>query len=63
LEILESQYGINLTEGATILRLAISNLLSSPPTAENLQKLIIACKDDETFARFLKGIVGEPVVV
>jgi len=45
------------------MRLAISNLLSSPPTAENLQKLIISCKDDETFATFLKSIVGESVVV
>ena len=55
----ESLYGLDLKEGSTLMRLAISHLLQNPPTKENMQTLIIACKDDETFARFLKNIVGE----
>jgi hypothetical protein len=54
----ESAYGLNLTEGSTIMRLAISHLLQNPPTNENIQNLIISCKDDQAFAVFLKNIVG-----
>lgn len=41
------------------MRLAISNLVSNPPSKENSQSLIISCKNDETFAVFLKTILGE----
>jgi len=56
---LESKFGLDLTEGSTIMRLAISHLLANPPTSENVQGLIISCKDDKAFAVFLKNIVGE----
>ena len=55
---LESKFGLDLTEGSTIMRLAISNLLQNPPTSESIQGLIISCKDDKAFAVFLKNIVG-----
>jgi len=58
---LESQFGLDLTEGSTLMRLAISNLLQNPPTNESVQNLIISCKDDKAFAVFLKNIVGEIV--
>jgi hypothetical protein len=58
---LESKFGLDLTEGSTLMRLAISNLLQNPPTDENVQNLIISCKDDKAFAVFLKNIVGEIV--
>lgn len=55
----ESLYGLDLSEGSTLMRLAISHLLQNPPTKSSQESLIIACKDDDTFARFLKNIVGE----
>jgi hypothetical protein len=58
LSALESKFGLDLTEGSTIMRLAISNLLQNPPTDESIQSLIISCKDDKAFAVFLKNIVG-----
>lgn len=54
-----SLYGLDLKEGSTLMRLAISHLLAKPPTKESMRELIISCKDDETFAKFLKNIVGE----
>jgi hypothetical protein len=58
---LESKFGLDLTEGSTIMRLAISNLLQNPPTEGSIQNVIISCKDDKAFAVFLKNIVGEIV--
>ena len=55
----ESTYGLDLNEGSTLMRLAISHLLQNPPTKETVESLIIACKDDDTFGKFLKNIVGE----
>ena len=55
----ESLYGLDLKEGSTLMRLAISHLLKNPPTKQDMQSLIIACNDDDTFAKFLKNIVGE----
>jgi hypothetical protein len=55
---LESKFGLDLTEGSTLMRLAISNLLQNPPTDKNVQNIIISCKDDKAFAVFLKNIVG-----
>lgn len=55
---LESKYGLDILEGATLMRIAISHLLSNPPTNENIESLIISCKDDQAFSVFLKNIVG-----
>jgi len=43
------------------MRLAITNLLKNPPSEEVRQSLIIACKDDETFAKFLTNILEEAI--
>ncbi len=43
------------------MRLAISNLLSNPPTVEKRPALVISCKDDGAFAAFLKHVLEEPV--
>jgi hypothetical protein len=51
-------YGIDLTEGSTLMRLAISNLLASPPRKDTSQGMVIACKNDDTFAQFLKNCGG-----
>ena len=53
----ESKYGLDIFEGSTIMRLAISNLLSNPPSDDKRKNLIIACKDDETFSVFLKNLL------
>ena len=53
-------YGIDLTEGSTLMRLAISHLLATPPRKETSQGMVIACKNDDTFAQFLKNLgVGD----
>ncbi len=44
------------------MRLALSHLLSNPPGSENDQGIIISCKDDDTFAKFLKNILEETPV-
>ena len=58
----EAKYGLDLTEGSTLMRLGISHLLSTPPGKETSQSIVIACKDDDTFAKFLKNILEEATV-
>jgi hypothetical protein len=44
------------------MRLGISHLLSTPPGIETSQSIVIACKDDDTFAKFLKNILEEATI-
>ena len=57
----EKKFGLDLTKESTLLRLAIANLLSTPPDQEKCQNLVIACNDDNTFAKFLNNILEEAV--
>jgi len=49
-----------LHEATTLIKFAISNLLLNPPT-EGIESLIISCKNDETFAAFLKQLLEEQI--
>ena len=59
LDSLMSKYGLDVTEGTTLMRLAISNLVSNPPNTNNIQNIAISCKDDSTFVAFLNNILEE----
>jgi len=41
------------------MRLGLAHLLSTPPSTETAQSIIISCKDDDTFGKFLNNILEE----
>ncbi len=48
-------YGINVNENSTFIRLALINLLINPPNHDNIN-LLIACLKDEAFDKFIEKI-------
>jgi hypothetical protein len=45
-------HGLDINEGSTLIRLAISNLVTNLPKEINIQKVIFACRNDATFKMF-----------
>ena len=49
---LMEKYGLDISEGSTLIRMAIANLVTNLPGENNIQKVIFACRNDKTFNMF-----------
>ena len=54
---LMEEHGLDINNGSTLMRLALSNLVSNPPNQSLIQNVIFACRNDKTFKMYFERIL------